>query len=93
MEFHGQVSFNFPPFCQDRLVTNAWKPDVQYVYGRCFVHALSLSQGGAEDRVDFVLVEYIMALALHRRGIVKAIMPVILNEQDDGTHTDRCVAS
>ena len=57
------------------------------------MHALSLSQGGAEDRVDFVLVEYIMALTLHRRGIVKAIMPVILNEQDDGTHTDRCVAS
>ena len=65
--------------------------NLTYVYRRCFV--LALSQGGAEDRVDFVLVEYIMALTLHRLGIVKAIMPVILNEQDDGTHTDRCVAS
>jgi hypothetical protein len=27
-----------------------------------------------------------MAFALHARGIVKAIMPVIVNEQADGTH-------
>jgi serine/threonine protein kinase len=43
---------------------------------------------GQEDRTDFVLVEYIMAFALHKRGIVKAIVPVVLNEQDDGTHTE-----
>lgn len=48
----------------------------------------SFVQLGAEDRVDFVLVECVMALALHRRGIVKATMPVNLNEQPDGTHTD-----
>ena len=28
----------------------------------------------------------IMAAVLHTRGIVKAIMPVIVNEQEDGTH-------
>ena len=27
-----------------------------------------------------------MAAVLHTRGIVKAIMPVIVNEQEDGTH-------
>ena len=29
-----------------------------------------------------------MAAVLHTRGIVKAIMPVIVNEQEDGTHHD-----
>ena len=42
---------------------------------------------GDDDLEDFVLVEYYMALALHSRGIIKAILPVILNEQEDGTHT------
>eukprot|EP01050_Picozoa_sp_SAG11_P029918 SAG11_NODE_8624_length_994_cov_1.612291_1_plen_207_part_10 len=46
----------------------------------------SLTKLGEEDRVDFVLAEYIMAAALHTRSIVKAIMPVIVNEQPDGTH-------
>ena len=41
---------------------------------------------GEEDRADFVLVEYIMADALHARGIIKAIMPVVVNELADGTH-------
>ena len=31
-------------------------------------------------------MEYIMADALHARGIIKAIMPVVVNEQADGTH-------
>eukprot|EP01051_Picozoa_sp_SAG22_P021719 SAG22_NODE_4909_length_1135_cov_1.081081_2_plen_279_part_01 len=44
--------------------------------------------GATDDWCDFVLAEYIMAFALHNRGIVKAIMPVIVNEQDDGTHNE-----
>ena len=31
-------------------------------------------------------MEYIMADALHARGIITAIMPVVVNEQADGTH-------
>ena len=38
--------------------------------------ALNLHLAGEEDRADFVLVsEYIMADALHARGIIKAMMP------------------
>ena len=39
------------------------------------------------DNDDFVLMEYIMALALHKQGIIKAILPVIVDEQEDGSHT------
>ena len=46
----------------------------------------SFTELGTTDRCDFVLAEYIMAAVLHSRGIVKAIMPVIVNEQPDGTH-------
>ena len=33
-----------------------------------------LTQMADDDREDFVLVEYIMAFALHRRGIVQVIV-------------------
>jgi hypothetical protein len=45
----------------------------------CVKSFQSLAQ---EDRVDFVLCEWIMALELHRRGSISAVFPVIVGEQD-----------
>eukprot|EP01047_Picozoa_sp_COSAG01_P038662 COSAG01_NODE_3151_length_6502_cov_6.673903_4_plen_468_part_00 len=45
----------------------------------CVQSFQSLAQ---EDRVDFVLCEWIMALELHRRGSISAIFPTIVGEQD-----------
>lgn len=37
---------------------------------------------GREDKEDFVLAEWTMALELESRGIVKAIFPIVIGEQD-----------
>eukprot|EP01046_Picozoa_sp_COSAG06_P048050 COSAG06_NODE_7106_length_2631_cov_32.515798_1_plen_796_part_10 len=43
---------------------------------------------GQEDKEDFVLAEWIMALELESRGIVKAIFPIVMGEQgQDGKYS------
>eukprot|EP01043_Picozoa_sp_COSAG02_P111886 COSAG02_NODE_48057_length_336_cov_1.097046_1_plen_112_part_11 len=36
-----------------------------------------------EDTEDFVLAEWIMALELQSRGVVKAILPIVMGEQEN----------
>ena len=36
---------------------------------------------GHQDKEDFVLMEFMMAIELQRRGIVKAIFPILVGEQ------------
>jgi hypothetical protein len=43
---------------------------------------------GQEDKEDFVLAEWIMALELQKQGIVHAIFPIVIGEQStDGTYS------
>jgi tRNA A-37 threonylcarbamoyl transferase component Bud32 len=45
-------------------------------------------QLGRADKEDFVLTEWIMALELQKRGIVKAIFPIMVGEQEkDGRYS------
>ena len=39
---------------------------------------------GKEDREDFVLMEWIVAIELHKRGIVEAIFPITIEAQETG---------
>ena len=40
------------------------------------------------DKEDFVLAEWLMALELQKRGIVKAIFPIVMGEQrSDGKYS------
>ena len=44
---------------------------------------------GQEDKEDFVLAEWIMALELEKQGIVKAIFPIVMGEQGkDGKYSE-----
>ena len=44
---------------------------------------------GQEDKEDFVLAEWLMAIELQKRGVVRAIFPVMIGEQRrDGTYSD-----
>ena len=41
------------------------------------------------DREDFVLMEWIVALELHKQGVIKAIFPIVMGEQspEDGSYS------
>ena len=39
---------------------------------------------GQTDKEDFVLMEWMVAIELKKRGIVKAIFPITIEMQDDG---------
>jgi hypothetical protein len=55
------------------------------VSASCLKNFVELDQ---EDKEDFVLAEWIMALELHSRGIVKAIFPIVMGEQgEDGKYS------
>ena len=54
------------------------------ISARCLKNFVELGQ---EDKEDFVLAEWLMALELEKQGVVKAICPIVMGEQDkDGKY-------